>query len=184
MDLGGGVAQIAAVGYPRLCRGLFLTNAIGYDSWPISSVKAMRMAGPVVQRLPDPAFKQVFRTFIQRGHDDSAKAEEAIEAHWPHYDRHDGAAAFVRQVDSLNVQDTLAVVEELPRLGIPARIAWGAADQFQKFEYDERFARDLAAPLRRIEGGKHFTPEDYPEVMADEIGRLLADVQLRQRRHG
>lgn len=183
-DLGGGGAQIVAVGYPRLCRGLFLTNAIGYDSWPIPSVKAMRMAGPVVQRLPDPAFKQVFRTFIQRGHDDSAKAEEAIEAHWPHYDRHDGAAAFVRQVDSLNVQDTLAVVEELPRLGIPARIAWGAADQFQKIEYGERFARDLAAPLRRIEGGKHFTPEDYPGVMADEIGRLLADVQLRQRRHG
>lgn len=31
-DLGGGVAQIAAVRNPGLCRGLFLTNAIGYDS--------------------------------------------------------------------------------------------------------------------------------------------------------
>jgi pimeloyl-ACP methyl ester carboxylesterase len=37
-DLGGGVAQIAAVRHPGLCRGLFLTNAIGYDSWPIPSV--------------------------------------------------------------------------------------------------------------------------------------------------
>ncbi len=34
-DLGGGVAQIAAARYPGLCTGLLLTNAIGYDSWPI-----------------------------------------------------------------------------------------------------------------------------------------------------
>ncbi len=51
-DLGGGVVQIAAVKHPDLCSGLFLTNAIGYDSWPISSVKTMRAAGPVVRHLP------------------------------------------------------------------------------------------------------------------------------------
>lgn len=176
-DLGGGVAQIAAVRHPGLFRGLFLTNAIGYDSWPIPSVKAMRMAGPVVRHLPDPAFRQVFRTFIHRGHDDSAAADEAVEVHWSHYDHHDGAAAFVRQVDSLNVQDTLAVANDLPKLGLPARIAWGAADQFQKIEYGERFAHDLSASLHRIEGGKHFTPEDHPEVIAQEINQLLADVK-------
>jgi pimeloyl-ACP methyl ester carboxylesterase len=175
-DLGGGVAQIAAVRNPGLCRGLFLTNGIGYDSWPIPSVKAMRTAGPVVEHLPDPAFRQVFRTFIHRGHDDGARADEAIEQHWPHYERNDGAAAFVRQVDSLDVQDTLAVADDLPKLKIPARIVWGAADQFQKIEYGERFARDLAAPLHRIEDAKHFTPEDHPDVVANEINQLVADV--------
>ena len=133
----------------------------------------MRLAGPVVSHLPDPAFKQVFRTFIHRGHDDAARADEAVEAHWPHYDHHDGAAAFIRQVDSLNVRDTLAVAGELPELKVPARIAWGAADQFQKIEYGERFAHDLSAPLCRIEGAKHFTPEDHPEVIAEEINRLV-----------
>lgn len=172
-DLGGGVVQIAAVRHPGLCRGLFLTNAIGYDSWPIPSVKAMRMAGPIVRHLPDLAFKQVFRTFIQRGHDGDDRAREAIAAHWPHYDRHDGAAAFVRQVDSLDVKDTLAVAGELPRLRVPARIVWGAADKFQKIEYGERFAQDLQAPLRRIEGGRHFTPEDHPEIVADELQKLI-----------
>lgn len=182
-DLGGGVVHIAAVRNPGLCRGLFLTNAIGYDSWPIPSVKAMRAAGPVVRHLPDPAFKQVFRTFLRRGHDDSAKAEEAIDVHWPHYDHHDGAAAFVRQVESLNVQDTLAVADDLPKLEIPARIVWGAADKFQKIEYGERFARDLAASLHRIEGGKHFTPEDHPDVLAREINQLLADARERPPTH-
>jgi pimeloyl-ACP methyl ester carboxylesterase len=176
-DLGGGVAQIAAVHNPGLCRGLFLTNAIGYDSWPIPSVKAMRIAGPVVRHLPDAAFRQIFQTFIRRGHDDRARAEEAIKVHWPHYVNHGGAAAFIRQVNSLNVQDTLAVAGDLPHLGVPARVVWGEADQFQKVKYGERFATDFSAPLHKIQSGRHFTPEDHPEVVAREINQLLANVQ-------
>lgn len=179
-DLGGGVAQVAAVRYPGLCCGLFLTNAIGYDSWPIPSVKAMRAGGPLVKHFPDPVFKQIFRTFIQRGHNDHSLAEEAIEVHWPHYDNHDGAAAFINQVDSLNVQDTLNVADELTKLDIPARVVWGAADHFQKIEYGERFARDLSAPLQRIDEGKHFTPEDHPEIIAEGINQLIAEVGLKK----
>ena len=41
-DLGGGVAQIAAVRHPARVRGLVLTNCISYDSWPIPSVKILR----------------------------------------------------------------------------------------------------------------------------------------------
>jgi pimeloyl-ACP methyl ester carboxylesterase len=173
-DLGGGVAQIAAVRNPGLCLGLFLTNAIGYDSWPIPSVKMMRAMAPLVGSLPDAVFKQVFRTFLRRGHDNAARAEEALSAHWPHYERYGGAAAFVRQVKSLDVQDTLSVADALPRLSIPARVAWGAADRFQKIRYAERFARELGAPLRRIEKGRHFTPEDQPETIASEISFLVA----------
>ncbi|MFC6489332.1 alpha/beta fold hydrolase [Nitratireductor sp. GCM10026969] len=59
---------------------------------------------------------------------------------------------------------------------------WGAADQFQKAEYGERFARDLSAPLRQIEQGRHSTPEDHPEIVAHEINQLLADVQQGSRK--
>jgi pimeloyl-ACP methyl ester carboxylesterase len=176
-DLGGGVAQIAAVRNPGLCIGLFLTNAIGYDSWPIPSVKLMRTAGPLIRHLPNSIFKQIFRSFLRRGHTDSEKAEEALKIHWQPYAQHKGATAFIHQVNSLNVQNTLAVAEKLPQLGAPARIAWGAADQFQNVKYGERFARDLDAPLHRIEAGRHFTPEDYPEVIAGEINQLISDVR-------
>jgi pimeloyl-ACP methyl ester carboxylesterase len=176
-DLGGGVAQIAAVRNPGRCVGLFLTNSIGYDSWPIPIVKVMRAAAPVVRHLPDVIFRQIFRTFFHLGHDDPARAEEAVKVHWQHYEQHEGAAAFIRQVNSLNVQDTLAVADNLPRLNIPARIVWGAADQFQKVEYGELFARDLSASLHQIECGRHFTPEDHPEVVARELNRLVTDVQ-------
>ena len=53
-DLGGGVAQIAAVHQPRRCAGLVLANAVCYDSWPILSVRALRAAGPLVGRMPPP----------------------------------------------------------------------------------------------------------------------------------
>jgi pimeloyl-ACP methyl ester carboxylesterase len=183
-DLGGGVVQIAAVREPARCAGLFLTNAIGYDSWPIPSVKTLRALGPVVQQLPNAVFKGVFSTFIKRRHHDTTRASESIDVHWPHYARHDGAAAFVRQIRALNVHDTLSVAGRLRDLRVPARIVWGARDRFQKIHYGERFARDLKAPLVRIEQGKHFTPEDHPDTVANEINRLLDEVRQAERAGG
>ncbi|MBW3660821.1 MAG: alpha/beta fold hydrolase [Gemmatimonadetes bacterium] len=180
-DLGGGVVQITAVRRPERCAGLLLTNAIGYDSWPIPSVKAMRALGGLVARLPDAAFARVVRLFLLRGHDDRDRAREAFDHHFPPYEETDGAAAFVRQVRSLDVRDTLAVADDLPRIDVPARIAWGAADQFQKVEYGRRFARDLGAPLHEIEGGKHFTPEDHPEPIAEPLVELIDEVLQRER---
>lgn len=176
-DLGGGVVQIAAVRYPELCAGLFLTNAIGYDSWPVPSVKAMRALGSLVEHLPDSLFRPMYSSFIRLGHDDAAIATESVEAHWPHYERHGGAAAFIRQVRSLNVYDTLAVRDQLPKLDVPARVVWGEADPFQHVRYGEYFARDLGTPLQRIPGGKHFTPEDHPDVVAGAINDLVREVE-------
>lgn len=178
-DLGGGVAQIAAVRRPDACAGLFLTNCICYDSWPIPSVKAMRAAGFALEHLPDAMLKPMMRMFYARGHDDDAAAEAAMAAHWPYYANQDGAAAFVRQMQALDVNDTLAIADRLPTLNVPARVVWGDDDQFQKLAYGERLARDLKAPLRHIPGGKHFTPEDHPEVVAEELRGLLAAVDTR-----
>ncbi len=179
-DLGGGVAQVAAVRHPDRCAGLFLTNAISYDSWPIPSVKAMRATRAAVRHLPDSALKMVMTTLFHRGHDDAAQAREAVDVHFPPYRESDGAAAMARQVSALDVRDTEVVAGDLPQLKVPARIAWGVADKFQKIRYGERLARDLAAPLRRIEGGKHFTPEDHPEIIAEEINLLLRDVRAAE----
>jgi pimeloyl-ACP methyl ester carboxylesterase len=178
-DLGGGVVHIAAVRRPDLCAGLMITNGIGYDSWPTPSIKAMRAAAPLLSRLPALALKPAFATLLARGHDDAAVAKESLGIHSRPYEEHGGGAALARQVTALDVQDTLAVQDRLPSLQVPARVVWGVADQLQKVAYGERFARDLGARLRQIEGGKHFTPEDHPDVIAEEIRSLAAEVAAR-----
>ncbi len=57
-----------------------------------------------------------------------------------------------RDCDHWNASAREGRVTERPHYDRPDGAAWGAADQFQKIEYGERFARDLSAPLRRIEG--------------------------------
>ena len=179
-DLGGGVVQIAAVRQPERCAGLLLTNAIGYDSWPVPSVKLMRALGPAVRLLPSTAFKWgILAMLMRRGHDDRAVARESLELHARPYQKPGGVAAFVRQVRSLDVRDTERVAAELPRLrGTPSRVVWGAADQFQKLRYGERFARDLDTVLHPIPGGKHFTPEDHPEAIAEALNGLVRAAAL------
>lgn len=176
-DLGGGVVQIAAVRNPGLCTGLLLTNGIGYGSWPVPSVKAMRALGPPFERLPEEVFRPIFGAFLRLGHDDGEVAAESIALHWRHYAEYDGAAAFVRQVRSLHVHDTLAVRDDLPKLRVPSRVVWGEADFFQKVRYGEYFARDLGTTLERIPGGRHFTPEDHSDVIARALTELVRETE-------
>ena len=56
---------------------------------------------------------------------------------------------------------------------MPARLVWGAADEFQEIGYGYRLAYELGAPLEGIEGGKHSVPEDHPEEIAAAVNELL-----------
>jgi pimeloyl-ACP methyl ester carboxylesterase len=179
-DLGGGVAQIVAVHRPEVCAGLVLTNSICYDSWPIPSVKLLRSVGAFLQRLPNGAFKGLFGQFLARGHDNVRTAAESILEHWGPYDQQPAAEEFVRQIRSFDVRDTLEIAGRVPNISVPAGVVWGASDQFQKVAYGERLAADLSTVLQRIEGGKHFTPEDHPDVLAGAINEVIREAGSEQ----
>lgn len=172
-DLGGGVVQILAAREPARVSGIVLTNSIGYDSWPIPLFKLVQRVAAAVRLTPDVLLRPVFSAMLRRGHDDRVRAAESITAHWRHYATHGAARSLVRQVAALDTQDTLAVADRLPELRVPARVVWGAADPFQSTAYGERLARDLGAELERIEGARHFTPEDHPDRIAAAVNDLL-----------
>lgn len=177
-DLGGGVVQIAAIDEPQRCAGLVLTNAIGYDSWPIPSVRALRAAGGLAERMTDGMLEKALAMLIRRGHRSAEIARESTRLHFAPYARHDGARALVRQVRALNVEDTISVQDDLPQLSDrPARVVWGAADRFQKLPYGQRMSEDLKCELEIIPGGKHFVPEDEPEILARAIRDVVTEVE-------
>jgi pimeloyl-ACP methyl ester carboxylesterase len=138
------------------------------------AVKAMRAMGAVVGRLPNSLFRPVFASFIRLGQDDASRATESLDIHWSNYAEHHVAAAMIRQVRSLDVRDTLAVQDALRDLHVPARVVWGAADHFEKVQYG--FAWDLRTEMHRIEGGKHWTPEDHPNEIAAATKEVLREV--------
>jgi pimeloyl-ACP methyl ester carboxylesterase len=79
-------------------------------------------------------------------------------------------------VRALDVRDTLFVTDRLGELNLPAKLVWGVADPFQTIGYGYRLAHDLNARLERVEGGKHFVPEDHPERVAKAINELLRQI--------
>lgn len=178
-DLGGGVVQIAAVRDRSICAGLVLTNCISRDSWPVPQVRTAARLGGVLRHLPNRLFNRIFPAMVRSGHETREQAREAAAVHGAEYVRHAGAAAFVRQVSSLRTEDTVAVANELASLDVPARVVWGTADEFQTVEYGELLARDLGVELRRIEGGRHFTPEDHPDVIAAAVIEVIELVRER-----
>ncbi|PRX43398.1 pimeloyl-ACP methyl ester carboxylesterase [Prauserella shujinwangii] len=173
-DLGGGVAQILAATERDRVAGLVLTNAVCYDSWPIPSVRVLQRLAGVLPLLPDTALYPAFVNLLRRGHDDRARAAESIGIHWRHYVTHGATRGLARQAAALRARDTLAVADRLPGIGVPARVVWGAADQFQRVSYGVRLAEDLGADLDRIDGGRHFTPEDHPDRVAAAVDSVLA----------
>jgi pimeloyl-ACP methyl ester carboxylesterase len=172
-DLGGGVAQIAAVEASHRCAGLVLSNAIAYDSWPIWQARATRAMGSLVERLPSAIFRRQLEFVFRQGHDDRDRARESFEAHWPGYDHPDGAAVFIRQLRSLRTEDTLEIADRLPDLELPAALCWGAADRFQGIGHGRRLAADLDASLDAVPTGRHFLPEDHPQRLAAAVRRVL-----------
>ncbi len=157
--------QKLAVRHPNLVRGLFVTNAIPCDSWPVPGVKIMRALGSLVKHLPDAVFQEVLRLFYRIGHGSSR--------HWPFYDHYGGAGTRIWQVRALNVNDTLHLADRLPTLDLPARLVWGAADRFQPIGY--RLAYNLKAPLDAVEWAKHLVPEDDAERVANAVNDLQTE---------
>jgi pimeloyl-ACP methyl ester carboxylesterase len=181
-DLGGGVVQIAATHDPDRCAGLFLVNSVYDDSWPIPSVRLMRSVRGLLRHLPRPVFRSVLSSFIRDGHDDADVADESIQVHWRPYARHEGAAAFERQIHSLDNSDTRTVADRLGSLGVPARVLWGVADDYQRVDVGERLAEALGVDLVREEAGKHFVPEDHPDVVARGLNALVREAEPPRRR--
>lgn len=181
-DLGGGVLQRLLVHEPDLAAGLVLTDCIAYDNWPVPPVKLMQGMTGALESMPAALLKPIFSVLVAKlSHDNAARGRESADLHWQPYARDIGPRAMAHQIRSLDARHTLEIAHRLPRLKVPTRVVWAEVDPLG-MAAGEQLARDLEAPLRQIPGGRHFTPEDHPDLIAEAVQELLSSVKLTERR--
>lgn len=65
----------------------------------------------------------------------------------------------------------------LPERAPPTRVVTGALDPRIDAELARKLAERLGAPCRIVEDGGHVLPEQHPDLVADELGRVLDRVE-------
>jgi pimeloyl-ACP methyl ester carboxylesterase len=74
----------------------------------------------------------------------------------------------LQRLDEHDAEDVLATID------VPVTIVTGDKDLMTPPSTAEQLHRAIAGSrLVVIKGGTHYTPVEYPSVIADELGRLL-----------
>lgn len=178
-DFGGGVVQQLLVNHPELASGLVLSDAVAYDNWPVRAVRMSRSMSGAIEHLPAAMIKPFLYAGVSNlGHENKSVKEESFQLYWEPYNNSVGPKAFAHQLRHFHSEDSEEAshrFEEL-KLDIPARVVWGQKDPLGT-DSGERLAKALNTPLIKIPGGRHFTIEDHPEVIAKAVQEVLAKLK-------
>lgn len=176
-DVGGGVLQALLALHPERIAGLVLVDSVAFDNWPVPAVtKAAQMAG-MIEKLPPALLKPIFHAALANlGHDSTQSEKQSAALLWAPYSQPTGPAGFAHQARCMSAGDTEAIAARLPSAPtMPIQLIWGDQDPLS-LASGERLAARLSAPLRRIPSGRHFNPEDHPDIVADEVRRMILRV--------
>ena len=173
-DVGGGIAQAAALRWPARISGLVLVNSVAYDTWPTREVKLARAMLPLTRHLPPTWLLSIVRGDLLRGYGDAARGARSAERYLKAFATVEGRDAFFEHLLALDPRDTDALAPRLKDIVAPTAVVWGAHDPFLPTSIAQCLARDIpGATLDTIAEGRHFTPEEHPERVAAAIERVL-----------
>ncbi|WP_017730972.1 alpha/beta fold hydrolase [Nafulsella turpanensis] len=178
-DFGGGVVQQLLVNHPELAAGLVLSDAVAYDNWPVTAVRAARSMSGAIEHLPTSMIKPFLYAGVSNlGHENKAIKEESFQLYWEPYNNSFGPKAFAHQLRHFHSEDSEHASHrfEQKEWNIPARVVWGKKDPLGVAS-GERLAKALNTSLITIPGGRHFTIEDHPEVIATAVKEVLTKVR-------
>lgn len=178
-DYGGGVIQQLLVNHPEMAAGLVLTDSVAYNNWPVKAIRFARSISGKIEKMPHSLVKPIFMAGVSNlGHEDSAIKEESENLYWEPYTSSFGPRAFAHQLRHFDSKYTKAVGKELKKtdLNIPTRVVWGSKDPLG-LSSGKKLSKALNAPLIKIPGGRHFTIEDHPDVIANAIKEVIAEVK-------
>ncbi len=180
-DSGGAVAQLFVTRYPKRVRTLLLTNCDAENDCPppaLLPIIELAKKGEFVGQWLAPwlADKALARSAEGLGgqtytYPDNP-TDEAIEVYLTPLVR---APAQTHAYALALERNSLAGIEPaLRRSAVPTRIVWGTGDTIFSPASPDYLHRSFgnSRGVRRVEGGKLFFPEEFPDLVAEEARRL------------
>jgi pimeloyl-ACP methyl ester carboxylesterase len=188
-DIGGAIAQLLALEFPRLVRGLVLVASAAYDNWPVSVIQRFqrlarwRSAWHVAIRAGltrKVGFaEQGFRKGVKfPGSMGDQEIEEYLRPHRLSVSSREHLRLMLLALDN---RETQAASYRLGGLTMPAMVVWGADDAFLPPLWGKRLATDLrGAPLHILHDCGHFVPEERAGELAGLIDRFATQCYMEQ----
>ncbi|HXT17419.1 MAG TPA: alpha/beta hydrolase [Gemmatimonadaceae bacterium] len=172
--IGGGVAQSLAIRHPARVSHLCLIDSVAFDRWPTLEARIARASLAVTRYLPPELLLRVVRRDMQRGYADHARATHSIELYLRPFKEHDGRRALVSHIRALTSRETIKLGRQLGKIRAPTAIVWGEHDRVMPLSVARRLEAAIAgATLEVLPDARHFTPEEAPRQIADNIEALL-----------
>ncbi len=173
-DVGGGIAQCAAVRYPHRVSRLGLVSSVAFDAWPSREVKIARASLPLTRHLPSSWMLSIVRADLVRGYRDAERGAHEVDLYLRPFADASGRDALVHHLQALDCRDTTAIATGLREIACPTAVLWGADDPFLPRSLGERLAGAIpGASFEAIEGARHFLPEEHAGSVAATIRALL-----------
>ncbi|MFB6070031.1 MAG: alpha/beta fold hydrolase [Halanaeroarchaeum sp.] len=167
-DIGGGVALRFAAHQPERVERLVLSNAVCYDSWPVSFVNGLGVPSTLDRDEEDLA-SQVRSAFEEGLHGDPADHEAFVEGMMAPWRSEGGWRSLVRDAVATNTNHTTEI--DYGAITAETTLLWGADDVLQPIDYAERLAGDVAgdATVIGLEDAYHWVVEDRPDAYAEHL---------------
>jgi pimeloyl-ACP methyl ester carboxylesterase len=173
-DVGGGIAQWAAIRYPHRVSRLALISSVAFDAWPSREVKIARASLPLTRHLPSSWILSVVRADLMRGYSDAERGAHEVELYLRPFAAATGRDALVAHLAALDCSDTAAVAPRLKDIVCPTAVVWGSDDPFLPATLGQKLAAAIpGATFEAIDGGRHFLPEENAGTVVAAIRALL-----------
>lgn len=178
-DIGGGVAQMLALGDGSLVRAMVLVDSVCFDAWPIEGVKMLQAATPE-QETPEFVESIVRLTFdlgvSRRGRIDATTLRAYLEP-WVEEPK-----AFFRAARAITGRGLAGREQELGSMDIPVFVIWGEDDPFLDSSLGERLGETIpGTTVALLPGCSHFVNEDAPQTIGPLIYEYLRSRYLGNR---
>lgn len=182
-DSGGAIAQLFVVQHPGRVRTLLLTNCDVEPDSPPPKVKpfvelARAGGAPLIEGIHQwLADRELARkqfgaaVYVDPAH----LTDEMIEYYWaPIVSSPLRKAQYIAYHVGLEPNPLAGITAQLQRSAVPMRVVWGASDDIfapADADYlDRTFPKSRG--VRRLPEAKLFFPEEYPDLIAEEVKRL------------